>query len=768
MTPSTLSRRFLLSALSLAISATVSATPFVVQDIRVEGLQRVSAGTVFNYLPLRPGQTVDPDHASQAVTDLYATNLFSSVSLAQDGGTLVVQVKEFPVISTIELKGNSSLNSSTIKEAFASAGVAEGQPYNPAMLQDMVNELYRQYQSLSKYQVKIDLKVNNLPRGRVSIEFDIDEGRTGQIKQIDFVGNEIYDDARLAKLFDTSTTGMWSFISKDDQLNPATLAGDLQRLSDFYMDRGFLDFKVTSTQTSLSPDKTQVYLTVNVSEGQPYTLTGYDFGGNTLLSTAELDTLVEFQTGTVYDRSKVKESIEAMEDRLGDEGYANARVNIVPDVDRLTHEVFLNLVFDPGERVTVRRISFTGNNKSYDTVLRRELRQQEMAVYSASDMRRSEQRISRLPQVEALETSILPVPGHPDQIDVEYKITERSTSYIQGGVGYGQSSGALFSLQYTDDNFIGSGNRLNVNFTRGSSYTSYGFTYTDPYLTEDGISSSFSFKYSDYDYDEEDLSDWTADELNLIQTFGYPISEYQSIFFGGGYRRVKITTGDDVAYEIEDYLDDNGHTYNEYVLTSAWTKDTTDDAYMPTTGASNAINAEITLPGSDATYYRINYNNKTYFSGEDPDSLIFDIHGKVGYGDGYGDNDGDGRLPFYRHYYAGGLATVRGFSYGTIGPHYTNGDFSGGDLLVSGGMELMLPISFDQRTSNFRVGAFVDAGSVWADAGDFDTGDIRYSTGLFLQWYSPIGPLNVSYGVPLNKKDRDEEENFQFTIGSAF
>ncbi|WP_072577094.1 outer membrane protein assembly factor BamA [Suttonella ornithocola] len=757
---------FISSAIALCFTATAVADSFVVRDIRVEGLQRVSAGTVFNYLPVKVGEKIDLANSAKAVTDLYASNLFSNINLARDGNVLVVQVKEYPVISSIELSGNTTLNSSNIKEAFAKSGFAEGQAFNPAMLQEIENELYKQYQVLNKYQIKITPTVTNLPRGRVAIKFDISEGRTAQIKDITFIGNKVYSNSRLRKLLDTSTTGWLSFMSKNDQINGEKLQQDLKRLSDFYHDRGFYDFKIISTHTSLSSDKTKAFLTITLQEGQPYIIKDYTLSGNLVIPEAEIRQLIKIKSNDVYNRKDIETSVDAIKTRLADEGYAQADVNIIPDIDKLTRQIMVNLVIVPGNRIMVRRIEFIDNQKSYDSVLRRELRQQEMTPYSASDIERSEQRIRRLPQVEQIDKTLVPVKGHPDQVDIVYTIKERSTSYIQGGVGYGQSSGALFNIEYTDDNFFGSGNRFNINFGKGSYQETYGLNFTNPYFTDDGISASFEFNYAKYDYDDGDLSDWTSDNLSAIVTFGYPISEYQNIYLGGGYRQVKIHTGKEVATEISDYLKENGSKYDEYVLKGSWVRDTTDDAYLPTVGTRNAISIEGTTPGSDLTYYRTEYKNRSYFSSGNPDSLVFSLHGNISYGNGYGNTKGG--LPFYRHYYAGGIDTIRGYKYGSVGPRYKNGDYAGGDFRVIGGAELIMPISFNERSRNLRVGAFVDGGYVWSKFDDAKAKDIRYSAGVFINWISPIGPLNLSYGVPLNKKEGDKRESFQFTLGTSF
>ena len=752
-------------AAALVFSASALAESFQVSDVRIEGLQRISAGTVFTYLPVAPGDRFDMNNSAQAIDALYKANLFSQVRLAREGNVLVVQVEEFPVIAEVKLKGNRDLKSEDLQKALAAAGISEGQAYNPQMLQQLVQELTEQSQARSKNAVKIDPQVRQLPRGRVAIDLNISEGRSSRIKNIDIVGNKIYPDSQLIGLFDTSTPRWNSWLTKSDQYDRDKLQADIDRLESFYQDRGFMDFKVTSTQVSLSPDRQWIYLTINVDEGKVYRVKGHQFKGDLIVPQSELESLVTFKSGDRYNRSEIRKTTDALRVRLGDEGYAQAQVNIVPDVDKLSGEVNLDILVTPGIKTYVRQIGFTGNNKTYDRVLRRELRQQEASLFSGSDVARSEERLRRLPQVESLEQEIRPVPGSPDQVDLEYKIKERSTSSIEGGIGYGQSSGALFNIKYNDNNFLGTGNSLGINFGKSSSEESYGFDFTDPYFTADGVSINYAFDYTKTNYRRERLSDWAADTMDATVTFGYPLTEYQNVYFGGGYRNLKINTGKDVASEITDYLNQNGRRYNEGVVTLSWSKDTQDSTYLPTTGSLNRISGEVTLPGSSDTYYKLGYRNRTYFPLNSDKTLLLGLRGDISYGGGYGKTED---LPFYRHYYAGGLNTLRGFEYGSLGPRYQNGDNSGGDFRTTGGLELMMPWKSDEKSNNVRVGTFLDFGNVYNKVGDFDAGEFRYSTGLFLQWMSPIGPLNLSYAVPLNKKKGDSTEAFQFSFGMGF
>ena len=755
-----------LSALAAAVLAAVAhAAPFTINDIRIEGLQRVSSSSVFSYLPLQPGQRFDVVEGQAAIASLYASELFADVKLRQDGNDLVIIVEEFPVIAELSFTGNREITSDNLREAMSGLGLVEGQSYNPAKLNALVAELTNQYQTRSKYAVQITPTVTQLPRGRVAINFEISEGRSARIQAIEFVGNRVYSDDTLRGLLDTDTSRWHSFISKSDQYNPEKAGTDLERVSSFYENRGFLDFKLVDDTIALSDDRKHLTWTITLEEGPIYSVKGYDISGDTVVGRETLDALVAIQPGAIYRRDDVSKTIEALRVRLADEGYAQADVAIIPSVDHLQRTIYFDVNIRPGQKTYVREINFTGNEKTYDNVLRRELRQQEASPYSSSDIARGEERLRRLPQVGKLDKQIVPVEGSPDQVDINYTIEEQSTSHISGGVGYGQSSGALFMVEYSDNNFFGTGNRLGLSFGKSSSAEKYGFNFTDPYFTPDGVSLDYNLYYEKYDFDKEDLSDWASDDLGALLTFGYPLSEYNTLYFGGGYRGVKVSLGDQVASEIRDYVEANGNRYHEGVLTLSWLRDTTDHFYFPSQGASHRISGEFTIPGSDDTYYKLGYRNRSYFSTAN-DSLIIALKGDINYGDGYGDSDG---LPFYRKYYAGGINTVRGFAHNSLGPKYGNGDNSGGDFRVNGSLEVMTPIGDLGREASLRLGAFVDVGNVYRKFDDFDAGDLRYSSGVFLQWMTPIGwPLNISYGVPLNKKDGDDVENIQFTLGTTF
>ena len=753
----------------LLLSASGHTAPFTVEDIRVEGLQRVASTTVFNYLTVKPGERFDVDNipqTSKAIDDLYKSQLFSSIRLRRSGNVLIVEVKEYPVIGEINIRGNKDVSSNTIKEALGAVNFVEGQPFNPATLKALTKELNQQYQAKSKYAVKIKETVRPLDAGRVAVDLTIDEGAAGKIRAIDFVGNKIYSSKVLSELFDTTSPRWNSWFSKSDQLNDERFAKDLQRLEEFYKNRGFMDFRINSTQVNFSDDLASLYLTVNMSEGQVYKVSGYDIIGDLVVDKRDLQRLVAFRVGELYNQSLVQKTIEAIQKRLASEGYARAEVHLQPEQDKLTGRVKLILAVVPNRKTYVRKIEFTGNEKTYDVVLRRELRQQEASLYSATEVERSKERLERLPQLETVEEIIHPV--GEDQVDIEYKVTERSTSSISAGIGYGQSSGMLFTANYKDDNFFGTGYQLGIEGGRSSAETTLGLDFTDPYFTSDGITASYRFNYNRQNYEKTDISDWTSDTWEGSTVFGYPISEYQKVYLGGGLRGVKIRTGTNVAPEIQTYLDKNGHNFREIFLSFAWARDSLDNPHLPTRGAYNRLGAEVVIPGSSKQYAKFNAQHRSFYSwGDDENSLLptVGLRGEVSYGRGYGDSSD---LPFYRRYYSGGINSVRGFEYGSLGPRYSNGDNAGGNLAVNGGVELLMPLRITQRSKNLRMGAFVDFGNAYKNFNDFKLGSFRYSTGLFVQWLSPIGPLNVSWAKPLNAKSGDKKEAIQFTIGTTF
>lgn len=734
------------------------AESFVVEDVQVDGLQRITAGSFFNYLPVRRGERVDSDDFPSIIRELYQTGFFDNIDLQRSGGVLKVSVKERPIIGEINIEGNQEIKKDQLIKGLVSLGLGTGDAYDVAKLNDVEKELLEVYHSRSKFDVMIDVSTRQMSRNRVALDVNVKEGISARIKQINIVGNKAFSEKELLEVMKLTPTKWHSLLSKGDRYSGQKLKGDIETLESYYFDRGFLDFRVNSTQVSLTEDKRDVYITINISEGLPYRVYENQFATTDVMPQAELENLVTYGIGDYYSRQAVRETQREMKNALGDKGYAFASVQVLPNADRNRHDVSVRYLIEPGKKVYVRRVEFEGNYKTNDEVLRREMRQMESALYNYSKLERSTQRLQRLGYINSVKRKEVTVPGRADQVDVVYTVSESASRSITAGVGYGSSSGLTLNAGYTTSNFFGTGNHFSFDFDTSETTRSYAVAFTDPYFTVDGISRTFSLYYTRED--DEDIGDWTSDTWGAFVRFGFPVNEYESFKVGGGYRGAKIKTGDDVTPEIPEWLDEHGEKFNEFVVDFNWTHDTRDKTIFSNTGSITRFSAEVVTPGSTETYYKTGLRNRSYFKLND--KLIASVRGDISYGDGYGDTEG---LPFFRNYYAGGLTTVRGYEANTLGPRWSNDDVKGGNLRVTGGAELILPWHLGQDAETVRLGTFVDFGNVYDGIDDFDASDFRYSAGLYLLWRSPIGPLNLSYGVPLNEKKGDELERFQFTIG---
>lgn len=736
------------------------AESFVVQDVRVDGLQRITAGSFFNYLPVKRGDKLDDSDFSGIIRKLYQTEFFENINLLRDGNTLVVKVQERPVIGKINLEGNRHIKSKDLLKGLVVSGLGEGDTFSTAKLNKVEQELLNLYYSRSKFDVIIQADTTPLDAGRVALNIDIQEGISARIKQINLVGNKAFSEKELLEKLKLSTSKWHSMFTRGDQYSGEKLSADIDALETFYLNRGFINFKINSTQVSLTDDKKDVYITINITEGLPYRIAETGFSKVDMISQEALNDKLSYRVGDYYSRDAVRRSQTAIKEALGDLGYAFANVQMIPKVDNNRQEITLQFAINPGRRTYVRRVEFTGNYSTNDEVLRREMRQMEASVYNHTKLERSRQRLQRLGYISSVKRMERSVSGQPDQVDVMYEVVETPNRSISAGIGYGSSSGVLFNLGYNTANFMGTGNHFSFDFSNSASERSYAMDFTDPYFTANGISRSFSLYYNEIDEKETDIGDWASDNWGAFLRFGFPVNEYESFKIGGGYRGTKIKTGNKVTPEIPAWLDKHGKKFDEYVLDFNWTHDTRDSTVFANTGAVSRFNAEVVTPGSTETYYKIGLRNRSYFKLHD--KLITSIRGDVSYGDGYGDTEG---LPFFRHYYAGGLTTVRGFQSNSLGPRWSNNDIKGGNLRVTGGAEVILPWYMGQDKETVRFGAFTDFGNVYESSDKFDVSDFRYSAGLFLLWRSPVGPLNISYGVPLNEKAGDKLERFQFTIG---
>ncbi|MFP5505818.1 MAG: outer membrane protein assembly factor BamA [Gammaproteobacteria bacterium] len=740
--------------------------PFTVTDIRVEGLQRIAAGTVFSYLPVKTGETFDEARSAAAVRALFRTGFFSDVRIERDregdGGVLVVVVQERPAISSIEITGNKDIESEPLLESLKEIGFAEGRVFDRSLLDKVEQELERQYFSRGKYGVKITTTVTPLERNRVGINIDVSEGRAARIKRISIVGNSVFDDKALLEEFQLSTPTLLSFYTGVDQYSKQKLSGDLETLRTYYLDRGYINFNIDSTQVSITPDKQDIYITINVTEGEQYKVKEVRLAGDLVVEPEALFPLVDLNPGDIFSRKRTTETVTRIGEKLGDQGYAFANVNTIPEVDEETKEVTVTFFVDPGKRVYVRRVNMVGNTRTRDEVLRREMRQMEGGWFSAAAVERSRTRLDRLGFFEEVNVETPTVPGSTDQVDVNYSVTEMPSGNLMVGLGYAQSSGFLFNASVSQDNFLGSGKRVSVAFNNSDVNTVYSFSYLNPYYTIDGVSRGFGAYYRTTDASEANLADYTADTYGGNVSYGIPLNEYDTVRLNVQYENLELSEGLIGSQTVRDFLTTHGDTFNSVKLTASWAHDTRNRAIFPDSGTLQRASVDLSVPGLDLDFYKVGYEHQTFVPLTKQFTLK--LNGEIGYGDGFGDFDG---LPFFENYYAGGVRSVRGFEDNTLGPKDSlSGEPIGGGFRVVGNVEVLFPPPFFTKTNSFRMSAFLDFGNVFPEFSDFDTGELRYSVGVGATWLSPLGALTFSLAKPLNDKEDDEPQVFQFTIGT--
>ena len=767
----------------LVAQASLAVEPFIVDNIRVEGLQRISAGTVFNYLPVRVGDRLDDRAVSKSIRELYKTGFFKDVRLEQEGNSLIVFVIERPAIADIEFEGNKDIDTEELTKALKQIGFAEGRVYDKSILQRVVEELKRQYYARGKYAVRVDTIVTPLERNRVGIRVEVSEGKVTIIHQINIVGNKVFDTDTLLDELELTTPTLFSFYTKTDQYSKQKLSGDLESIRSFYLDRGYINFKIDSTQVAITPDKKHIYITINLTEGEKYTINEVKLAGDLIVQPKEIFPVVSIQKGQHFSRKDITETSEAIVDLLGKAGYAFSNVNPIPAVNDEAREVNLTFFIDPGSRVYVRRVNVIGNTNTADEVIRRELRQFENSWISTTDVERSKARLQRLGFFKEVSVETPAVPGSPDLVDVIYTVEEQSTGSINAGAGFSQSQGVVFNFSITQANFLGTGNRYSVGLNTSDANTIYSFNVTDPYFTEDGISRTFRFNWRQTDLDEENLSNYSTDNASAGVGFGVPINEFDRIGFGLDFENTKIDLPNDLtetSFDILEFVAKEGDDFNTLRFSANWSHDSRNKAVFATRGALQRLSGDLALPGSDLQFFHINYVQQRFFPLTRTTTLM--LKGNVGYADTLG---GDSFPPFEK-YYAGGMNDVRGYKSNTLGPrddkpHYIpsidgrepftllpTGDPLGGQLKVIGNAEIILPVPFVKDSSGYRLSGFFDIGNVFAEAKDFDVGDLRYTTGIAGAWLSPFGLLRVSIAVPLNEKSGDDTEVFQFSFGQSF
>ena len=762
--------RMSLAGLMLFASQLASAfEPFVIEDIRVEGLQRIAVGTVFNYLPLKRGDRINERSSTQAINTLYKTGFFKDVVLEREGNTLIVFVIERPAIASIEISGNEDIPTEQLMENLKMIGLTEGRVFNRSLLDSVEQELKRQYLSQGKYNVRVESTITPKERNRVAVQVDIAEGDVASIYHINIIGNQAFSEETLLKKF-LSTAGEGS--SDSDQYSKQRLQADIETLRSFYMDQGYIHFSIDSTQVSISPDKSQVYVTIGIIEGDQYTVSDVDIAGNTIIPKEKLMPLITLKAGDVFSRRQASESTTAISDRLGDEGYAFANINPIPDVDKENKTVKLSFFVDPGKRVYVRRINITGNNKSHDEVLRRELRQMESAWISSKKVKRSRTRLNRLGYFHDVNVETPSVPGTTDQVDVNYTVKERETfGNLNFGIGYGDSQGLTFNASINEENVFGTGQRFSLSMDTGDVNTTYSVSFTNPYHTVDGVSRSFNFSYRSTDYDEADVSDYTTDTLGAGVNYGIPISEYNSIRYGFSFENTVINVFDTTSDIIADFCETNAShddcNLNSILLNASFTHDTRNRAFFPTEGNRQSIGLELATSAGNMNYYKLNYRNRNYWPINQ--TFTFTANADLSYGDIYGETK---LYPPFEKYYAGGVRNIRGYRPNSLGTAATKDEFGdplGGNARIVGNLELVFLPPFAEENSSARMGLFVDAGNVFdTEQENVDLDELRYTTGASLVWMSPMGAMTFAYSWPLNEEEDDRTERFQFSLGTVY
>ncbi|MDH5358511.1 MAG: outer membrane protein assembly factor BamA [Gammaproteobacteria bacterium] len=755
----------LLTAITLLLlSSSVLAETFKIKDIRIEGLQRISAGTVFNFLPVKVGDEMTDKDAKSIIRALFKSKYFNNVEVEQQDSVLIIKVSERPAISSIEFVGNKDLDSKELLKSLRQIGFAEGQVYEQAKLEQVELELQRQYFSRGKYGVTIESDVTPLSRNRVAIRITMAEGVVATIGNINIVGNVIFDEDDLLEEFQSTTGGMLSAFTHDNQYSRQKLSADLETLRSFYLDRGYVDFTVESTQVSITDDKKQMFITINISEGERYTIKEVRLAGDLIVPENELFDLVTIRNNAIFSRKAITESTESLTNRLGNDGYAFANINAVPEIDRENKEVTLTFFVDPGRRAYVRRINISGNSKTRDEVLRREMRQQESSWISTKNVEQSRARIQRLGYFEDVNVETVSVPETADQIDLDFNVSESPSGSLSAGLGFSQSDGLIFNANIVQKNFLGSGKHINFGFNNSSVNTVYSFGYTNPFVTVDGISQGFNAFYRQRDANEANLANYSTDVWGGDINFGIPISENNRIRLALGYENTQLNLPrDNTIQRYSDFVAKEGDQFDTWSLTLGWSSDSRDSAILPTQGMAQSVSAEIAIPGGSLQYYKLRYKNDWYHPLSD--SLTLALGGNLGYGEAYGDTD---EFPFFQHFYAGGIRSVRGYQANTLGIK-EDGQPLGGNLLVAGGAEVIFPIPFLKKTlRSLRLSAFTDIGNVYDADENFDAGMLRYSAGISAIWISPMGPISLSMAQPFNEQSGDETETFQFSLGSTF
>lgn len=747
--------------LAMAVPAALAVTPFTVQDIRVEGLQRVEPGTVFASMPIQVGDVYDDEKGAAAIRSLFGLGLFSDVRLDVSGNVLHVIVQERPIVETVQFAGNREFTNEVLEGTLRNAGLSAGRAYDKALIDRAEQELKREYISRGLYGAEIQTTVTPAARNQVKLTFNIIEGRVARIKDIQINGNESFSSSQLKKLFNLDTGGWLSWYTKSNQYSRGKLNGDLEELQSFYLSRGYLDFRIDSTQVAITPDKESISITINVTEGQRFVVSGVSLQGDYLDRDDEFKSLVVIKPGAAYNANTVAETSKAISDRFGEYGYAFAQVDAVTDVDRDKHRVAIDIQAEPGRRVYVRRINVHGNTRTRDEVIRREFRQYEASWYDADKIRLSRDRVDRLGYFSEVSVSSTEVPGAPDQVDLDVEVKETPTGSISLGAGYSSAEKLTFTFGLSQENAFGSGKQLDFQLNTGKYNRTAVISTTDPYFTNSGVSRTLDLYYRSRKPYEDMGGNYRLTTMGAGIKFGVPVTELDTIYLGMNAERTEIKPGTNIPAAYLAYANRFGYKSNAFPFTVGWSRDSRDSALVPNEGRYQNASAELALFG-DARYVKAEYQYQQYIPLNNRYTLAF--NGELGWGKGLGGRP----FPIFKNFYSGGLGSVRGYDQGTLGPRDVTGAFIGGARKVTLNTEFITPFPGAGNDRTLRLFGFVDAGGLFADGQKISINDFRYSTGVGLSWVSPLGPLRIAWAHPLRKRPGDRIERLQFQIGTTF
>ena len=760
------------AALLLLLSGLAQAESFVVENIEVVGIKKIARGTVFSYLPVNVGEAFDVERSPEIIRELYSTGFFDDIELLRRDNVLILKVVERPSIAEVNFEGNDDIEDEALEQAMDGVGMSKGRIFDENKLEKLELELQQVYYSLGKYAARIDAKWRKLDEDRVVVDITISEGISAKIKSINIIGNSNFDDGKLLDLFQLESSDA---LFADDEYSSSKLTADLETLKSYYLDRGFIQFEVTSQQVTISPDRKDISISINILEGDQFSVSKIDLGGEMVVPIEDLNALITFREDDVFSRKEITRAITAMKKRLGEDGYAFADVRLLTDLNMENKTVDLRFVVVPGSKVLVRYIKFSGNEKTQDNVLRREMRQLEGAMYQSSKIDRSKIRLQRLNYLGSVNIVPRKVPGSLDEVDLEIQVTERFSGNLQVGLGFSQVQGLVLNLGFAHENIFGTGNKLEFQFNNSAASQQYVLNYENPYWTKDGVSRGFNFRVTETDSAENNTSNYLIDEVKLSIDFGIPLSETNTLRLEGGFLQNDLGTTPGSADEVYDFIRDNSDEYDDSTPNSdidgdeystvfgaiAFSKDTRNRRVFADNGSFNSIG--VTVNTGDLDYYKARYRHQTAYALSE--TFTLSLKGRLGYGESVGDSE---ELPIYEKFFAGGVRSVRGYEFNSLGPTDSNGDPLGGDFQVIYSVEVLFPIEALGSAETFRVGVYYDAGNVFESVDTFESSEIRESVGVSAKWFSFIGPIEFSYAWPLNDQPQDDIEEFQFALGATF